>query len=324
MISWKDSFEKINNELDLARKKKDALEVLSSDGRISQLTYDSLNDALTVEIDQIENRRKELAEKMTSKLNELARQVNALETFLANVEMSYAAGEITEELHGQEVSALSLGLEATKNELNFIKDAITQLVPEETEPEPAPAVETAEAEASMPAEAVIEPTPEEPTTAPIETQVETPSVTDETNIDQSAEVIAETPETPEMPEVPTETPAEELADEIAGETIEENIPEEAALETPTEEVVSEEEVLPEALTEEAVSEEQVLPEISTEESIPEEAALEIPTEEVVSEEEVLSEISTEETAEEILPEEQVISEASTEEDQPFRDENLED
>ncbi len=324
MISWKDSFEKINNELDLARKKKDALEVLSSDGRISQLTYDSLNDALTVEIDQIENRRKELAEKMTSKLNELARQVNALETFLANVEMSYAAGEITEELHGQEVSALSLGLEATKNELNFIKDAITQLVPEETEPEPAPAVETAEAEASMPAEAVIEPTPEEPTTAPIETQVETPSVADETNIDQSAEVIVETPETPEMPEVPTETPAEELADEIAGETIEENIPEEAALETPTEEVVSEEEVLPEALTEEAVSEEQVLPEISTEESIPEEAALETPTEEVVFEEEVLPEISTEETAEEILPEEQVISEASTEEDQPFRDENLED
>ncbi len=295
MISWKDSFEKINNELDLARKKKDALEVLSSNGRISQLTYDSLNDALTVEIDQIENRRKELAGKMTSKLNELAGQVNALETFLANVEMSYAAGEITEELHGQEVSALSLGLEATKNELNFIKDAITQLVPEETEPEPAPAVETAEAEASMPAEAVIEPTPEEPTTVPIETQVETPSVTDETNIDQSAEVITETPETPEMPEVPTETPAEELADEIAGETTEENIPEEAALETPTEEVVSEEEVLPEALTEEAVSEEQVLPEISTEE-----------------------------TAEEILPEEQVISEASTEEDQPFRDEDLED
>lgn len=313
MISWKDSFEKINNELDLARKKKGALEELSSNGRISQLTYESLNDALTVEIDQIEARRKELAEKMTSKLNELERQVNALETFLANVEMSYAAGEITEELHGQEVSALSLGLEATKNELNFIKEAIMQLVPEETQAELTPAVETAETEEPRPAETVLEPTPEESASASIEAQVETPPVTDEAGIEQSTEMIMETPETPDIPEVPIETPT----DEITEETTEEAVFEEAALETPIEEAGSEEETLSEASTEEAISEEQVLSEISTEETVSEELALEAPTEEMLSE-------TTEEIAEETLPEEQLVAETPVEEDRPFPEEDWEE
>ena len=273
MISWKDSFEKINNELNLARKKQNALEELHSNERISQLTYENLNKALTTEIERIEARRKELAEKMTSKLNELEQQISALETFLANVEMSYAAGEITEELHNQEVSALNLGLEATKNELNFIKEAIMQLVPEETQAELATTIETAETVETTPTETAMETMPEVTATEQIETQIETetpietPPVTEETDTEQTTEMIMETPETetPEMLETPTETPVEEATEEIAEETISE---EPAVLETPTEETIAEEETLPEAPTEESTPEEQVTSEAPTEESNP--------------------------------------------------------
>lgn len=296
MISWKDSFEKINNELDLARKKQNALEELHSDSRISQLTYENLNKALTTEIEQIEARRKELAGKMTSKLNELERQINTLETFLANVEMSYAAGEITEELHNQEVSALDFGLEATKNELDFIKEAIMQLVPEEMQAEPTTTIETVETVEATPTETAMETVPEVSAAAPIETEVETPPVTDETSIEQPTEMIVETPaeettseeqitsETPEMAETPDEMSTEEMTEEITEATTEET-------------------------TEEIMSEEQALPETSTEETMTEEIASETPTEEAT---------------EEILPEEQIVSETPTEESQPFPEENPEE
>ena len=278
MISWKDSFEKISNELDLARKKQNALEELHSNERISQLTYENLNKALTTEIEQIEARRKELAEKMTSKLNELERQISTLETFLANVEMSYAAGEITEELHSQEVSALSFGLEATKNELNFIKEAIMQLVPEETQAELAAAIETVETVEETSTETAMETAPEVSTIEPIETQVEetpveTPLVTDETSIEQPTEMIAETPETPEMAETPieesTEELTEEMTEEITEEIAEETMPEEQIVsETPTEETISEEQILSEPSADETMSEEQVVSETPVEESQP--------------------------------------------------------
>jgi hypothetical protein len=260
LISWKDSFEKINNELDLARKKQTALEELHSNGKISQLTYENLNKALTTEIEQIEARRKELAEKMTSKLNELERQISTLETFLANVEMSYAAGEITEELHNQEVSALNLGLEATKNELDFIKEAIMQLVPKETQTELTATMETAEAVEATPTEAAMETVPEVSTTAPIEAPVETPPITDETDIEQPTEVIAETTETPEtleMPEPPIETPTEEITSEEQGT--------EETLETPTEETISEEPLATEEPIETPTEESQPFPEENPEE-----------------------------------------------------------
>ncbi len=265
MISWKDSFEKINNELDLTRKKQNTLEELHSNDRISQHTYENLNKTLTTEIEQIEARRKELAEKMTSKLNELERQIGTLEMFLANVEMSYAAGEITEELHTQEVSALNFGLEATKNELSFIKEAIMQLVPKETQAELTTTIETAETVEATPTETAMETTPEVSASAPFETPVETPQVTDETSIEQPTEMITETTETPEMPETPVETSTEEIIEE----TTEETMPEEQVVsETPAEETISEEQNLSESSTEETMSEEEVVSETSTEESQP--------------------------------------------------------
>jgi len=246
LISWKDSFEKINNELNLAKRKQNALEELHANGKISQLTYENLNRALTAEIEQIEARRKALAEKMTSKLNELERQISTLETFLANVEMSYAAGEITEEIHNQEVNALNLGLEATKNELNFIKEAIMQLVPEETQAELATTVETPETVEEASTETTTETVSEAiPEATPLETPEETVT-TEETSVEE------QTPETPEAPEI-HESPEEASTEET--ETITEEITEQAVSEAPVEEMTTEEKTWSETPMEETTTEE---------------------------------------------------------------------
>jgi hypothetical protein len=124
---WKDAFDRVNTELDLANRKKRALDTLLGSGRISQFTYDCLSKDLNEEIGQIEIRRKALTDKMTNKLSELEEQQQTLEFFLANSEMAYAAGEINDELHARECSALSLGLDAVKQELNWIREVIIQI-----------------------------------------------------------------------------------------------------------------------------------------------------------------------------------------------------
>jgi len=191
MVLWKDAFEKINTELDLAKRKKHALDDLYTAGRISQNTYENLGKELNEEIQEVEGRQKVLAEKMTYKLNELEQQLQTLEVFLANSEMSYVSGEINEELHAQESNALNLGLDATKQELNFIKDAIIQLIPKEASTTPAPAPTTTEVAEASANETAVEKAPEVASNVPIQEPVEVTPVSEETKIEPPAAVPAE-------------------------------------------------------------------------------------------------------------------------------------
>jgi len=211
MVVWKDAFEKINLELDSTNKKKQALDDLLSTSRISQFTYERLCKDIEEDIQQIELRRKSLAEKMASKLSELEEQTQALEFFLANSEMAYAAGEINSELYTQESGALKLGIEATRQELNWIKEVIIQLVPKETMPN-ALAPSTAESVEATSAQTAVENAPQMTSTAPIEAPVEVTPVAGETTIEQPSPVAVET--TTETPVESTKTePSSEGADE---------------------------------------------------------------------------------------------------------------
>jgi len=290
LISWEYSFEKISKDLELAKKKKQALDDLFGTGKISQFTYDSFNKGLTDTIAEIETHRKALAEKMTSKIAELEQQVNTLEMFLANAEILYAAGEIDDELHTRESNAFTQGLEATKQELEVIKEVVANLMPEKMEftlpPAPGEIVE------APLAEEVLEETPEIPTEVPIEApveaqvEVETENISEETEIEQPMELQAE--EAPTEEALTEETPTEGF------ERIEENAPE-----TPTEEQSS---------SSEEVDEEPVVsPEVATE-TIVEETPIEGETEvEVEAEAEDTSSFQGEEeeaTAEEQEEEEE--------------------
>jgi len=192
----------MNSELDRTKRKKQTLETMHDAGRISQFTYECLNKGLAEEIEQTEAQRKALTEKMTRKLNELEEQRIALEMFLANTEMAYVASDIDQEIYAKEVSALDLGLEATKQELNWIKEVIIQLMPKESEASATPPTAPAPAETSVATttEAVVEKT-NEPTSVPIEVPVEVNPAASEVK----AEQIQAPPETP----APTQTTTNE-------------------------------------------------------------------------------------------------------------------
>lgn len=188
---WKAAFEKVDTELDLIKRKKQTVESLLGAGKISQFTYDCLNKDLNEDIEQIEIRRKALTEKMTNKLSELEEQLQTLEFFLANSEMSYAAGEINDELHARECSALNLGMDAVKQELNWIREVIIQLVPKEAL-SPVSVPSTIEGVEATPTPTAAESIPSVTDTVPFEAPVETIPVVGKVAIEKPNEVNVET------------------------------------------------------------------------------------------------------------------------------------
>lgn len=206
MISWKYSFEAAVKELEMVRKKKQALDSLFNTGKISASTYEHLNKEITNAITTIEADQKALTEKMTLRASELEKQIKSLEIFLANLEIHHAAGELDEEAYRHQSDAITLGLETTKQELNDIKEALVRLIPEKTvteQPQPEPVEQISEIEK---AEEMIEEhieasteTPEEtPAPAPTEEQSEPQEIPTEASIEEAPETAEATPET--MPE----------------------------------------------------------------------------------------------------------------------------
>jgi len=190
VISWKYTFKRLNEEYDIAKKKKQALDNLYASGKISLATRESFDNEINNAIASIEKQQKELIDSMQGKMNELENQLKTLETLLANYEIQHIAGEIDEDIYQKEISLLTTGLEITKNELCTIKQVTNQLTPNEIvapvaeTPAPlcsvaetvvsAPIIEPTAVETptvSTPVETVIEPTPIEPT--PVEIAVET-------------------------------------------------------------------------------------------------------------------------------------------------------
>src|SRR4030066_1573158 len=137
LISWKHSFKRLNEEYELANKKKNALDNLYESGRISQSTRDSFNNDIVTAITDIEKQQKDLLTKMAAKVNELHSNIKTLEMLLANYEIQHEVGEIDEDTIQHEITLLSTGRETQNHELETIKEAATQLCP----PSPAVAME---------------------------------------------------------------------------------------------------------------------------------------------------------------------------------------
>src|SRR4030066_2475206 len=127
LISWKHSFKRLNEEYELANKKKNALDNLYESGRISQSTRDSFNNDIVTAITEIEKQQKDLLSKMETKVNELHSNIKTLEMLLANYEIQHVVGEIDEDTYQHEITLLGTGLETTKHELETIKEAGTKL-----------------------------------------------------------------------------------------------------------------------------------------------------------------------------------------------------
>ena len=147
VISWKQSFTKLGEELETAKKKKQVLDCLLDTGRISQSTHDLFNADIAEAIADVERQQKALLQKMDSKIAELEEQIKTLEVLLANFEIQHVTGEVSEEVYQREIDVLSMGLEASRQELDALRDAASQLlhknvpVEQEVKMEPVKSVE---------------------------------------------------------------------------------------------------------------------------------------------------------------------------------------
>ncbi|MCL2359712.1 CdvA-like protein, partial [Candidatus Bathycorpusculum sp.] len=212
MISWKYTFKRLNEEYEIATKKKQALDSLCASGKISQNTRDSFTEDIVKAIAEIEKQRQDLGEKMQSKTQELENQLKTLEMLLANYEIQHVVGEIDEEIYAREITLLSTTLETTKNELGVIKDATNQLFgiskPAETITVPEIATSTTETTVdSAPMEIPVE-------TATIESAiVETVTAVEPTSVEPTLNETT-TIETAPNETVPVEAPPENLLTEI--------------------------------------------------------------------------------------------------------------
>lgn len=140
LISWKQSFRRLGEESEVAKKKKRALDNLLSRGRISQATYDVFNREMEEALTEIERQQQVLQEKMTAKADDVEGQIKTLEMLLANFEIQHVTGEVDDDVYERQVDLLSVGLENARQELDMVRDAIGQLssgnVAMPLEPEP--------------------------------------------------------------------------------------------------------------------------------------------------------------------------------------------
>lgn len=120
----------VTKELELSRKKKQALDALSSVGKISKPTYDQLETELREAMTGLEGHLKTLMSKMAVRAQELEEQVSTLELFLASLEIHHAAGDVDDKTYEEQSNAILLGLDATKQELSELRASLSPPAPE--------------------------------------------------------------------------------------------------------------------------------------------------------------------------------------------------
>jgi len=127
LSSWKQSFKTVNQELELANRKKRALEDLLAKNRMSRPTYEHLLKGLEEEISKLEAHRRSLSKNMTERADDLQKQIGLLEMFLANLELRHIGREVDEGIYNYQKEILTMGLEATKAELKQIENALAEI-----------------------------------------------------------------------------------------------------------------------------------------------------------------------------------------------------
>lgn len=131
LISWKHSFTRLNEEYELAEKKKLALGSLLDTGKISQSTHSLFTREIEDAVAEIDNQRKALLGKMASKAMDLEEQIRTLEILLANFEIQHVAGEVDDDTYDREIEVLYTGMDMAKKELDDVQTAVNRFSSDE-------------------------------------------------------------------------------------------------------------------------------------------------------------------------------------------------
>ena len=125
--SWRQSFESVCRELEIANRKKNALDDLLAKNRMSRPTYEYLSRNLDEEISRLETHLKSLTKNMNKRIDELRKQIRLLEGFLAHLELLHIGFEVDEETYNQQRDAIIDGIEASKGEMREIEKALEKI-----------------------------------------------------------------------------------------------------------------------------------------------------------------------------------------------------
>ena len=192
------SFEIVSQELDLTKRKKQALDDLLASTRISQPTYEHLEKGLTETILDLEAQQRSLGDKMTGWADELGEQIQLLELLLANLEIHHATGEIDDDAYDKQNRAILLGIEATKQDLvdirNILSKTVSETVPTPSAPTTPETTEEPEQIAEAEAEDTSVPEVEEQVEEVVEETVESEIPTFEPTVEQPSTEPEKPPE----------------------------------------------------------------------------------------------------------------------------------
>ncbi|RJS85852.1 hypothetical protein CW706_00130 [Candidatus Bathyarchaeota archaeon] len=125
--SWKQSFESIYRELEVANRKKNSLDDLLARNRVSKPTYEYLLRNLDEEISKLEAHLKSLTKSMSKRINELQKQIKLFEVFFANFELLHIGFEVDEETYARQREIMIKGMVASKKEMEEIENALKKI-----------------------------------------------------------------------------------------------------------------------------------------------------------------------------------------------------
>ena len=125
--SWKQPFESIYRELEMTNIKKNSLDDLLARNRVSKPTYEYLLRNLDEEISKLEAHLKSLTKSMSKRINELQKQIKLFEVFFASLELLHIGFEVDEETYAQRREIMIKGIEASKKEMEEIKNALKKI-----------------------------------------------------------------------------------------------------------------------------------------------------------------------------------------------------
>jgi hypothetical protein len=127
MNSWKKTLETIYLNIDLAKKKRQALDELLMKKRMSQPTYEHLKKILASNKSELEDRQRSIMGNIAHRMEENKKQIAILELLLAKLEIEHINEDPNEEKFNKNKEKLILGIKATNSELEQISISLKKI-----------------------------------------------------------------------------------------------------------------------------------------------------------------------------------------------------
>lgn len=124
LYSWEVNANNLKSRFELVSRRIKALEELYANGEIEKEIYLELKTRHENSLEELEDQRKSLIEKLYERKKRLELKIKALELFLANSKMQQSSGEINGEAFKIALEAINIGLKRALSERNYIKEMV--------------------------------------------------------------------------------------------------------------------------------------------------------------------------------------------------------